>query len=78
MYANTCAACHGEDGKALNFGDADEPEYIGTLALDNPWEFVHKAAFGQPGEPMPSAIGLGWSLEQLAGLIAYAQSLPAR
>lgn len=76
LYENTCAECHGEDGKKLNFGEADEPEYIGTIALDNPWEFFHKASFGQPGEPMPAGLALGFSMEDLANLISFAKTLP--
>ena len=77
LYAGTCQACHGEDGKTLNFGDAAEPEYVGTIATDNPWEFFHKVRFGQPGAPMPNGLDLGWTLQQIADLLAYAQSLPA-
>ncbi len=76
LFESTCAECHGEDGRKLNFGEADEPEYIGTIALDNPWELFHKASFGQPGEPMPSGLALGFSMEDLANLIAFAKSLP--
>lgn len=76
MFEATCAECHGDDGKALNFGDADDPEYLGTLAVDNPWEFIHKASHGQPGEPMPGGLALGWTLEQLADLLAFSQTLP--
>ena len=78
VFENTCAACHGEDGKKLNFGSADEPEYIGTLALDNPWEFFHKVNYGQPGQPMPNGISMGWSIEEIADIIAFAQTLPAK
>lgn len=76
-YINTCAHCHGADGKKLNFGSSDEPEYIGTLALDNPWEFFHKVYFGQPGQPMPIGQAMGWAMEEIADLIAFAQTLPA-
>ncbi|HLB47105.1 MAG TPA: c-type cytochrome [Anaerolineales bacterium] len=77
-FEKTCAACHGTDGKKLNFGDAAEPEYVGTVAADNPWEFFHKASFGHPGAPMPSGIALGYTLEDLASLAAYVQTLPAK
>ncbi len=77
MFTGTCAACHGIDGKKINFGDQDDPEYIGTVASDNPWEAFHKVSFGQPGAPMPAGQALGWSLEEIADLIAYAQTLPA-
>jgi thiosulfate dehydrogenase len=77
-YESTCTACHGQDGKTLNFGDASEPEYVGTIAADNPWEFFHKVRFGQPGTAMPVGIDLGWTLEDVANLLAYAQTLPAK
>jgi thiosulfate dehydrogenase len=78
MFEGTCAACHGVDGKTLNFGSAEEPEFVGTVAADNPWEFFNKASFGQPGEPMPRGRALGYTLEQIANLLAYAQTLPTK
>ena len=77
-FEKTCAACHGLDGTEMNFGSAEEPEYVGTVAADNPWEFLHKDAFGQPGVPMPAGWGLGYTLEDLANLLAYAETLPTK
>ncbi len=77
-FTATCAACHGNDGKKINFGDDKTPEYMGTLAADNPWEFFHKVLSGQPGEPMPSGYGMGWTLEDVANLAAFAQTLPIK
>jgi thiosulfate dehydrogenase len=77
MFDSTCSSCHGTDGKKINFGDPDDPEYVGTIARDNPWEFFHKAAHGQPGEPMPAGFGLGWSPEDIANLAAFGQTLPS-
>jgi thiosulfate dehydrogenase len=76
MFDGTCASCHGTDGKKINFHDADDPEYVGTVASGNPWEFIHKVTFGQPGEPMPSGSAMGWSLEDIVDLLAYVQTLP--
>lgn len=78
LFASTCVACHGADGTTLNFGGDDDPEYVGTIAQDNPWEFFHKVRFGQPASnpPMPSAIASGWSLEDVRDVAAYAQTLP--
>jgi thiosulfate dehydrogenase len=76
LFAGTCSACHGTDGTKINFHDADDPEYIGTVAAGNPWEFFHKASFGQPASPMPMGQALGWTLEEIADIIAYAQTLP--
>ncbi len=75
-YEATCAACHGMDGTAINFHDADEPAYIGTVATDNPWEFIHKVSYGQPATGMPSGFANGWSMEEIADVLAFAQTLP--
>lgn len=76
MFNGVCMRCHGEDGKAINSHDADDPEYIGTLANDDPWEFFHKTSFGQPGELMPAGVNLGWSPQDIADILAFAQTLP--
>jgi len=76
LYAAACAACHGEDGRTLNFGSDDDPDYVGSVALANPWEFIHKVRAGQPGSSMPSGIDLGWSLQDVIDVLTFAQSLP--
>lgn len=77
-YDATCGACHGADGKLLNFGSDTAPEYVGTLAADNPWEFTHKVRAGQPGTAMPSAIVSGWSIQEVLDVVAYSQTLPVK
>ncbi len=75
-YSRTCASCHGDDGKGINFADESVPVYIGDLATDNPWRFLHKALYGQPGEiTMPAVSTRGWTEQDLTDLLAYAQSL---
>ncbi len=76
LYASTCAVCHGDDGRDVNFGDDEEPEYVATIAIDNPWEFIHKVRAGQPGTRMSSAIDLGWSIQDVVDLLSFAQTLP--
>jgi mono/diheme cytochrome c family protein len=76
LYAATCELCHGADGTTLNFGSTDDPEYVGTIAAGNPWEFFHKVRVGQPGTTMPSALKNGWSLEDVLNLLSFAQTLP--
>ena len=79
-YNELCAGCHGADGKKLNFGDDKKPEYVGTVAKENPQEFLHKTWVGQPGSepPMPSALVSGWNIQQVVDVLAYAQTLPEK
>ncbi len=75
-YARTCASCHGDDGRDINFGSEAEPVYIGDIASDNPWKFLHKALYGQPGvSAMPPVSTRGWDDQDLTDLLAFAQSL---
>ncbi|MFQ6134480.1 MAG: c-type cytochrome [Nitrososphaerales archaeon] len=72
LYDSTCAMCHGQDGRLLKFGD----DVIGTIANGNPWEFIHKVRFGQPGTPMPAGVELDWSIQDAVDVLAYCQTLP--
>jgi thiosulfate dehydrogenase len=75
-YTRTCAGCHGADGKNLNFKTVATPQYLGDIAVGNPWEFLHKALYGQPGvSGMPPVSTRGWSDQDLTDLLAYVQSL---
>jgi len=78
LYDGLCGDCHGLDGTTFNFASPEAPEFIGTLAVDNPQEFLHKARFGQPGSNpmMPSTFDLGWSIQNVVDVMAYAQTLP--
>lgn len=52
-FERRCTACHGAKGRAINFsGKASDPEFVGTIAADNPWEMLHKIRNGQPGAVM--------------------------
>ncbi len=77
LYTGLCRACHGSDGRARNFGSEEEPEYLGDLAADNPWEAFHKGRFGHPGSDpeMPSTLMEGWTIEEVRDVIGYAQTL---
>ncbi|MBI4635790.1 MAG: hypothetical protein HY727_05520 [Candidatus Rokubacteria bacterium] len=80
QLADLCAACHGPEGTQLNFGKSDEPEFVGTVAKQNPWEFLHKVRVGQPGSdpPMPAGLEVGWSVQDLLDILAYSQTLPEK
>jgi thiosulfate dehydrogenase len=67
--------CHGFEGKDMNFGSTEEPEYVGTVCSDNPWEALHKIRFGQPGVGMVALTVL--DTDDLVDILAYCQTLPA-
>ncbi len=75
-YSDTCQACHGEDGKAINFGDAQNPQFVGTIAVNNPWELMHKLRYSHPGSSMLSTERLYWSISKATDIGAHAQTLP--
>jgi thiosulfate dehydrogenase len=69
-------ACHGSDGKLINFKTPPKVEFIGTVASKNPWETLHKIRMGQPGVPMISM--LAFDIQDHVDVLAYAQTLPAK
>jgi cytochrome c553 len=80
LFQNICAACHGFNGKAINFAEGEDEEgpveYIGTIANNNPWEALHKILNGQPGEPMPAMRVV--QFKDAIDILAYAQGLPVK
>ncbi|MBT8474681.1 MAG: hypothetical protein HKO95_14470 [Rhodobacteraceae bacterium] len=74
IFQTTCASCHGFDGRALDWGDADEPGYIGTEANANPWEVLHKILNGHPGVEMISLSA--FPLQNAVDVLAYTRTLP--
>jgi len=67
-----CLTCHGADGTAMNFGTPEVPEWVGTIAVQNPWELLHKIRIGQPGAPMPSWLSTDFD-QGAADIGLYAQ-----
>ena len=68
-----CAVCHGPDGAWINFGTPQAPEWVGTVAVNNPGEMLHKTRFGQPGTIMPSWLGTGGTNQGAADIGLFAQ-----
>jgi thiosulfate dehydrogenase len=76
LYQTTCAACHGYDGKLLNWGSKDDPAFMGTDANRFPWEVLHKIRNSHPGIAM---INLrAWPMEDSMAVLAYARTLPRK
>ena len=82
IFNDTCTSCHGLDGRARNFHDSKNPEYIGTVANKNPWEAIHKLRNGHPGafvmgDAMPN-MNKEISIEDQINLLSYLQTLPVK
>jgi len=74
IFESICALCHGENGKAINFGSEDKPEYVGTVAKFELLEAFHKVRNGQPGQPMMSLITQ--PIQTQIDVLAYERTLP--
>ncbi|WP_322506780.1 c-type cytochrome [Anaerolinea sp.] len=77
LYESQCARCHGADGSTLTFRFEGRDATLGTLALLDPWRFLHKTRFGTPGTEMVIGYELGWTAQQGRDVLLYAQSLPS-
>lgn len=74
LYQTTCAACHGFDGRLLNWGSKDEPAFIGTDSNKFPWEVLHKIRNSHTGVAMISM--RAFPLSDAAAILAYGRTLP--
>ena len=86
IYKEWCKSCHGSDGRDINFKDDQSPEFVGTVAVKNPWEAMHKIRNGHPGafvrmmmrrKPMPHMHDK-ISFDQQLDLLTYMQTLPVK
>lgn len=76
VFQTICAACHGHDGRALNWGTPQSPAYIGTEAKKLPWEVLHKMRNSHPGAAMVNLRAL--PLQDAVDTLAFAQTLPEK
>ena len=78
LYDGLCANCHGPDGTAIQFRFEGLGTTLGTLAVLDPWRFLHKTRFGAPGTEMGNVVGVErqWTPQEGRDVLLYAQSLP--
>lgn len=76
LFQTICAACHGFDGRLLNWGTAAEPAYIGTEASKLPDEVLHKIRNSHPGAAMVNLRAL--PLSDAVDVLTYAATLPVK
>lgn len=78
LYTQTCAACHGPDGRKITFRYQGMQVSLASLAVQDPWRFLHRTRFGVARAPeMPIGAILGWSAQDGRDVLAYAQTLPS-
>jgi mono/diheme cytochrome c family protein len=77
LFDGQCAKCHGADGRTLEFRFQGRDATLGTLAVIDPWRFLHKTRFGTPGTDMVIGYDLGWTAQDGRDVLLYAQSLPS-
>ena len=73
LYTSTCVACHGADGKQIDFHHG---EGVKGVANDNPCETLNKIRYGHPGPSMPAGVTNGWSVQDALDVLGYTQALP--
>jgi thiosulfate dehydrogenase len=74
IFQTVCAACHGFDGRLLDWGDGDNHNYVGTEAAELPDEVFHKIYSAHPGVQMVNL--RAFDLEDAINVLAYAATLP--
>ncbi len=74
IFQTVCAACHGFDGRLLDWGDGDSSNFVGTEASELPDEVLHKVLSSHPGAAMVNlrAFPVQFSVD----VVAYAATLP--
>lgn len=76
LYEAQCIKCHEADGTKIKFRFEGREATLGTIAVVDPWRFLHKTQFGTPGTEMVIGYNLGWSVQDGRDILLYAQSLP--
>lgn len=77
LYSDTCAKCHGEDGRQIQFRYEGQDINLGKLAVQDPWRFLHRTRFGTARAPeMVIGATLGWTAQEGRDVLLYAQTLP--
>lgn len=74
IFQTTCAACHGFDGRAMDWGVDGGHNFVGTEAAELPDEVFNKISNAHPGAAMINM--RAFSVEDRINLMAYIATLP--
>ncbi len=76
-YEEGCLSCHGADGQQIKFRYEGTDVTLGTLAVQDPWRFLHRTRFGTARAPeMTIGLSLGWTTQDGRDVLYYAQTFP--
>jgi len=74
-YEGECATCHGLNGTDLVFRYEGSEISLGTLAVQDPWRFLHRTRFGTArASDMPLGVNLGWTAQDGRDVLYYVQT----
>jgi len=74
-YDSVCASCHGQDGTSLKFRYEGTDISLGTLAIQDPWRFLHRTRFGTARAPeMPLGVNIDWTPQDGRDVLYFVQS----
>lgn len=74
IFQTTCAACHGFDGRALDWGEDGEHNFVGTEAQEVPDEVFNKISNAHPGAAMINT--RAFPMSDRISLMNYIATLP--
>ena len=74
IFQTTCAACHGFDGRAMDWGEDGEHNFVGTEAAALPDEVFNKISNAHPGAAMINT--RAFSVQDRISLLNYVATLP--
>ena len=74
IFQTVCAACHGFDGRLLDWGDDDASNFVGTEAAELPDEVLHKVLSSHPGAAMVNL--RAFPVQYSVDVVGYAATLP--
>lgn len=80
VVSGNCERCHNTDGKG------QDGIVLGAIANDNPWKFLHKVRFGQPGTIMPALFNTvdtatqqpAFDTQDAVDITQFSQTLPVQ
>jgi thiosulfate dehydrogenase len=76
VFQTVCAACHGFDGRLLDWGEKGDPAYIGTEGAEVPDEVLHKILNAHTGVQMINM--RAFPMEYSIDVLAYTATLPVK